>query len=61
MNEERDPYAMGLETPFIFGKHKGRTLLRVLESDIGYITWAITNRVIELSNEAYEQYTRKVD
>ena len=33
----------GIHDTFTFGKHKGKTLLEVLESDAQYIVWCIRN------------------
>ena len=32
-----------IETPFSFGKHKGKTLLEVAKTDQGYIDWCLLN------------------
>lgn len=50
----------GLYDRIEFGKYKGRTVDDVILSDPKYLTWAISEGVVELSNEAYEVYNRRV-
>jgi len=44
---------MELTDTFKFGKHIGVTVENVIEENSGYITWAISEQIIRLSNDAY--------
>src|SRR5690554_3215074 len=45
--------AFNLNDSFVFGKYKSQTLKWVIDNDIGYVLWALTNNVINVSEEAH--------
>jgi hypothetical protein len=49
---------MELDDKFTFGKYAGVTVRCLIEYDKGYIDWCISENVILLSNEAYDEYRR---
>lgn len=52
---------MELTDVFDFGKHNGATVEDVIENHLDYITWAINEHIITLSNEAYLYYRDNLD
>ena len=54
MNEKKEWPPMQLGWNFSFGKHKGETLLDVIDDDVDYINWAIGKEIITLDNDASE-------
>ena len=50
---------MKLDDKFRFGKHNGVHLSEVLETDVGYVDWAVLGEgFLELDNEAYEKFIK---
>jgi Exodeoxyribonuclease X-like C-terminal len=53
---------LGLEDELKFGKHKGETLLEVMDSDLSYVTWMMeTLTDFVLSDEAEREYHSRLD
>ncbi len=50
---------MGLESTFVFGKHKGAQLEDIIEDDPAYIAYLIDNEIVGFDEEALELITRK--
>lgn len=46
----------GLDDEIPFGKYRGVEMYEVFEKDISYITYCIEENLIELDNEAFQQY-----
>lgn len=51
---------IGLDDPLRFGKHKGKELWEVLDTDASYVTWLIENAETTLDDEAYDTYRRRL-
>jgi hypothetical protein len=49
-----------LDDFLMFAKYRGKntTLQNAIDRDIGYIDWMINQGVIEMSNTAYDYYTK---
>ncbi len=44
-----------------FGKHRHDLVVDVIKNDTAYMTWLIEEGIIELDNQAYEEYKKEVD
>lgn len=51
---------MRLDDTFRFGKYKDRYLWEVMDLDVDYITWAIENLDLQLDNEAFIEYEKRL-
>ena len=40
----------------VFGKHRGRLLVDLIENDTEYVAWLLRETALELDNEAFERY-----
>lgn len=60
LNTQPDP-GYRLDEKLTFGKWSGSTLRGVIHFDIGYITWALENKVILLSKEAEDYYNSQFE
>lgn len=48
----------GLDDSLTFGKYSGSQLYEVFDVDLKYIEYLIEENLIELDNEAFEQYRK---
>ena len=60
MQQKNHP-PMEITDTFRFGKHKGVSVENVVETNPEYITWAIGEQIIRLSNDAYNLYRDAID
>jgi len=51
---------LGLYDEMPFGKHKGKTIMQVMDDDLDWITWALENiKTFELSPPAEDEYNAR--
>ena len=50
---------LGLDSVFIFGKHKGDQVEDVIEDDPGYIEWCCDNEVVIFDEETLELISKR--
>lgn len=57
---------IGLDDRLKFGKHgpkngqPGKELWQVIEDDISWVTWAMANAGLQLDDEAFETYQKRL-
>lgn len=51
---------IGLDDRLPFRKHRGKELWEVLETDPDYVTWLIEEADVQLTNEAFEEYQKRM-
>ena len=60
-NIDIDPRAIDLSDRMTFGKYRGRTLIKVIDSDPEYISWALKNvHFFVISKEATKRHLEKL-
>jgi hypothetical protein len=52
---------LGLHDAMPFGKFKGKTIDGLIDEDIGYVTWLLSDTKVELSTEAEAEYQSRLD
>ena len=59
--EEKDyKFTLGIKDEIPFGKYKGTLISEIIRMDIGYLTWAMNEHYILLTNEAYIIYNNHI-
>ena len=60
-NIDIDPRAMDLSDRMTFGKYRGRTLIKVIDSDPEYISWCLKKvHFFVISKEATKRHLEKL-
>jgi hypothetical protein len=53
--------AKGLLDEMGFGKHRYDLVIDVIKNDTTYMTWLIEEKIVELDNQAFEEYQKEVE
>ena len=54
----KDRKICSLNTILAFGKHSQATISRVIQADVKYIDWLLSEKIIELDADAYRLYQK---
>jgi len=52
---------MSLESQITFGKYKGWSIEAIIQVNPSYISWLISENLVELDNETYSEYMYQLE